>query len=262
MVLNGKNMLEFNEDFLKNNDEDSDKEYIFEVDIEYPKNLHDLHSDLPFLLERMKINKCSKLVCNLHDKNNYGVHIRSLKQALYHGLILKKVHRVIRFKLEAWLKKYIDMNTELRKQTKNYFEKAFFKLMNNSVFGNAMENVRKHRDIQLVITDKRRIYLVLEPNYHTEKCFSNCLLAIKMQKIKVKMNKPVYLGLSILEISKILMYEFWYDYIKPSIKIIQNYATWIQTALSLVLRYKDIVNDVDEKIDTSEKQKSYWSYER
>ena len=88
------------------------------VDVEYPKNLHDLHSDLPFLPERMKMNKCSKLVCNLYDKNNYIVHIEVSKQALNHGLILKKVHRVIQFNQKAWLKEYIDMNTELRKQAK------------------------------------------------------------------------------------------------------------------------------------------------
>ena len=130
-----KNILKFNENLKKKYDEDSDKEYILEVDVKYPKNLHDLHSDLPFLPERMRIDKCSKLICNLYDENNYVVHIRSLKQALDHGIILKKVHRVIQFNQEAWLKEYIDMNTELRKQAKNDFEKHFFKLMNNSVFG-------------------------------------------------------------------------------------------------------------------------------
>ena len=113
-----QNMLKFNEDFIKNYDEDSDKGYILEVDVEYPESLHDLHSDLSFLPERMKINKCSKLVCNLYEKNNYFVHIRSLKQALDHGLILKKVHRVIQFNQKAWLNPYINMNTELRKQAK------------------------------------------------------------------------------------------------------------------------------------------------
>ena len=130
-----KNILKFNEDFIKNYDEDSDKEYILEVDVKYPKNLHDLHRDLPFLPERMKIDKCSKLVCNLYDKNNLVVHVRSLKQALDHGLILEKVHRVIQFNQKAWLKEYIDMNTELRKQAKKDFEKGFFNLMNNFVFG-------------------------------------------------------------------------------------------------------------------------------
>ena len=118
-------MIKFNEDFIKNYDEDSDKIYIFKVDIEYPKILQKSHSDLPFLPERMKINKCNKLACNLYDKNNYAVHIRSLKQALDHRLILKKVHGVIQFNQEAWLKEYIDMNTELRKRAKNDFEKDF-----------------------------------------------------------------------------------------------------------------------------------------
>ena len=128
-----------------------------------------MHSDLTFLSERMKTDKCNKLVCNLYDKKNYVVHIKSLEQALSHGLILKKIHRVIQFNQEAWLKPYIDMNTELRKQAENDFEKDFFKLMNNAVFGKTMENVRKHRDIKLVTTDKRRNQLVSKPNYHTSK---------------------------------------------------------------------------------------------
>ena len=164
-------MLKFNEYFVKNYDENSDKGYIHEVDVEYPKNLHDLHSDLPFLLERMKINQSSKLVSNLPDKNSYVVHIRLFKQALNHGLILKKVHRVIQFNQETWSKEYIDMNTELKKQAKYDFEKDFFKLMNNSVFGKTMENVRKHRDIKLVTTDKRRNQLVSESNYHKKILF-------------------------------------------------------------------------------------------
>ena len=191
-----KNMLKFTKEFIKNYDED-----ILEVDVKYPKKLHDLHSDLPFSPERMKIDKCKKLVCNLYNKKQYVVHIRSLKQALNHGLILKKFHRVIQFNQEAWLKPYIDMNTELTKKAKNDFEKDFFKLMDNAVFGKTMENVRKHRDIKLVTTDKRRNQRVTEPNYHTTKRFSENLLAIEMKKTKVKMNKPICLGLSILEIS-------------------------------------------------------------
>ena len=170
---------------------------------DYPKNFHHFHSDLPFLPEKMKINKCNKLVCNLHDKNNYVVHIRSLKQALKLGLILEKVNRVIQCKQKAWLEEYIDMNTELGKQAKNNFEKDFFKLLNNSVFGKTMENVRKHRDIKLVTADKRRNQLVSEPNYHTTKLFSEKLMATEMKKTKVKMNKPTYLGFSILDLSKI-----------------------------------------------------------
>ena len=153
----------------------------------------------------MKIDKCEKLVCNLHNKKKYVVHIRSLKQALDHRLKLKKVYRIIEINQEAWLKPYIAMNTELRKLANNDFEKDFYKLMNNSVFGKTMENVRKHRDIRLVTTDKKRSKLISEPNYHTMNLISENLSIIEMKKIKVKMNKPIYLGLSILEISKILM---------------------------------------------------------
>ena len=186
-------------------------------------------------------------------KKSFVVHIRSLKQALNHGLILKKVHRVIQFNQEAWLKPYIDMNTELRKQAKHYFENDFLKLMNNSVFGKTMENVRKHRDI--VTTDKRRNQLVSDPNYHTAKWFSENLLATEMKKTKVKMNKPVYLGFSILGISKTLMFEFWNDYVKP--KYGDNVKLCYMDTDSFIMHiktedfYKDIANDVEKRFYTS-----------
>ena len=160
----------------------SDKGYILKVDVDYPSKLHKLHSDMPFLPEKMKIDKTQKLVCNFRDKKKYVVHISILKQALNHGLNLKKVHRVIEFNQEAWLKKYIDMNTELRNKASNDFEKDFFKLMNNAVFGNTMENVRKHRYIKLVKTDYKRNKLVSEPNYYTMKLISENLSIIEMKK--------------------------------------------------------------------------------
>ena len=128
---------------------------------------------------------------------------KSFKASIKSWINTKKVHRVIQFTQKAWSKPYINMNTKLRKKAKNDFEKDFFKLINNAVFGKTMENVRKHRDIKLRIN-----YLVSEPNYHTITWFTECLLAIEMKRIKVIMNKPVYLGFSILEISKTLMYEF------------------------------------------------------
>ena len=147
------------------------------------------------------------------------------------------------------------MNTELRKQAKNDFEKDFFKLMNNSVFVKTMENVRKHRDIKLVTTDKTRNQLVLEPNYHATKWFSENLLAIEMKKTKVKMNKPVYLGLSILEITKTLMYEFWYDYMKPkygdNVKLCYMYTDSFIMLIKTEDFYKDIANDVEKRSDAS-----------
>ena len=129
---------------------------------------------MPFLHEKMKIDKIQKLVCNLRDKKKYVVHISILKQALNHGLKLK--NRVIEFNQEAWLKKYIDINTELRKKASNDFEKDFFKLMNNAVFGKTMENMRKHRAIKLVRTDHKRNKLVSEPNYHTMKLISEIFI--------------------------------------------------------------------------------------
>ena len=173
-----------NEDFIKNYDENNDKGYIFEVDVKYPKRLHELHIDLPFLSERMEVNKCKKLVCNLFNKKKYVAHINALKQVLNHELKLKKILRIIEFNQEAWLNPYIDMNTELRKAAKNDFEKDLFKLMNNSVFGKTMENIRKHRDIKLVTTDKKRSKLVSEPNYHTINLIFEDLSIIEMKKLK------------------------------------------------------------------------------
>ena len=147
------------------------------------------------------------------------------------------------------------MNTELRKLAKYDFEKDFFKLMNNAVFGKAMENIRKHRDIKLVTTDKSRNKLVSEPNYHTINYISEDLSIIEMNRTKVKMNKPIYLGLSILEISKLLMYEFWYDYMKS--KYGNNVKLCYMDTDSFIINiktedfYKDIANDVEKRIDTS-----------
>ena len=178
-----------------------------------------------------------------------------MKQVLNHGLKLKKIHRVIEFNQKEWLKPYIDMNTDLRKAAKNDFEKDLFKLMNNSVFGKTMENIRKHRDIKLVITDKKRSKLVSEPNYHTINLISDDLSIIEMKKTKVKMNKPIYLGLSILEISKILMYEFWYDYMKP--KYDNNVKLCYMDTDSFIMNiktndfYEDIASDVENRFDTS-----------
>ena len=118
-----KELSKFTEDSIKNYYEDSNKGYFPEIDVEYPKNLHNLCSDLPFLPERKKINKCNKLVCDVHDKKNYVVNIKALKQALNHGLIQKKAHRVIQFNHEAWLKPNINMNTTLRKGAKNILKK-------------------------------------------------------------------------------------------------------------------------------------------
>ena len=253
--LDSDKINEINEDFIKKYNENDNKGHILEVDVKYPNILHELHSDLPFLSERMKIDKCNKLVCNLSNKKKYVTHINSLKQALNHGLKFKKIHRVIVFDQKEWLKPYIDMNTELRKAAKNDFEKDLFKLMNNSVFGKTMENIRKHRDIKLVTTDEKRSKLVSEPNYHTINLISEDLSITEMKKTKVKMSKPIYLGLSILEISKTLMYEFWYDYMKP--KYSDNVKLCYMDTDSFIMNiktndfYEDIANDVENRFHKS-----------
>ena len=147
-------LSKFNEDFIKNYDENGNIGYFLEVDIDYPKELFDLHKYLPFLPESKKANKVKKLMCDIEDKKKYVIHIRALKQALNNGLRFKKVHRIIQFKQKAWLKTYMNMNTELRKNAKNEFEKSFFKLMNSFVFGKTMENVRNRRDIKVVTSNK------------------------------------------------------------------------------------------------------------
>ena len=147
------------------------------------------------------------------------------------------------------------MNTNKRKEEKNEFEKNVFKLMINSVFGKTMENLRKHRDIRLVTTDEKRSKLISEPNYHTTKRFSGNLLAIEMKKTKVKMNKPVYLGMSILDISKTLMYKFWYDYFKPKYgdKAKLCYTDTDSFIIHIITEdfFEDIAGDVKIWFDTS-----------
>ena len=147
------------------------------------------------------------------------------------------------------------MNTKSRKEAKSEFEKDFFKLMNNSVFGKTMANIRKHRDIKLVTTKEKRIKLVSQPNYHKTKHFSDNLLVIEMKKTKVKMNKPVYLGMSILDTSKTLTYEFWYDYVKPKYKEKAKlcYMDTDSFVIDIFTKYffEDINNDVERWFDRS-----------
>ena len=153
-------LSDFNEEIIKNYNENSDVGYFLEVDLAYPKNYLIFIKTYHFYLREKKLGKVEKRVCSIEAKEKYVIHIRALTQALNHGVILKEVHRVIKFNQETWLKPYIDMNTQLKKEAKNDFEKDFFKLMNNSVFRKTMENMRKHRDIKLVTTGKRIIKLV------------------------------------------------------------------------------------------------------
>ena len=151
-----------------------------EVGAEYPKELHKNHNELPFLTERMKIGRVERLVPNLKDKKGHVAHIKELDQALRHGLKLKKVHQVIEFQQSKWMKAYIMLNTWLRKDAKNEYDKDFLRPMNNSVFGKTMENIRNHKDMKLVTRDKRYLKYVMKPNFKDDHPFSKHLFAMEM----------------------------------------------------------------------------------
>ena len=153
------------------------------------------------MCEKMKIDRVEKLVPNLYDKKNYVIHIQALDQALKHGLIPERIHHVIEFDQSAWLKPYINFNTQLRTQAKNNFKKDFFKLMSNAVFGKMMENIRKHRNIKLVTNTESYLKTIMKPNFKSRVLFGENLMGCEMGKIKVVMNKPVYLSQAIAKSS-------------------------------------------------------------
>ncbi|XP_057291139.1 uncharacterized protein LOC130613782 [Hydractinia symbiolongicarpus] len=180
---------------------------------------------------------------------------RALYEAIKHGLEFKKVHRVIRFNQKAWLAGYIDHNTRLRTTARNDFEKDFYKLMNLSVFGKTKENIRNHRNIQLVTNEDKYMKLVMKPNFKGGSRFSKNLLGVEMGKTEVKMNKPIYIGQAILDMSNLIMYEFHYDYMQP------KYGSKLQLCYmdtdSFVYHirtedfYRDIAQDVEKRFDRS-----------
>ena len=234
----------------------TDKGYLLEVDVSYPKELHNPHNDLPFMCERMEINGVEKLVPNLSNKKNYVIHIQALNQALQHGLRLDRIHQVIEFDQSPWLKTYIDFNTQLRTAATNNFEKDFFKLMNNSVFGKTMENIRKHRNIKLVTTEEKYLHTVIRLNFKSGVLFGENLMGCEMGKIKVVMNKLVYLGQAILDLSKIVMYEFHYNYMVPKyglekLKLLYMDMDSLVYDIKTEDFYEDIANDVEATFDTS-----------
>ena len=208
--------------------------HIYEVDLEYPEELHDLHNDYPCAPEKIKVtddmlsdycreikNKfkirsgnVNKLIPTLNEKKNYVLHEENLKLYLSLGLKLKKIHRVLEFSEKPWLKEYIDFNTEKRKKAKNEFEKDFFKLMNNSVFGKTMENIRKRSNIYLETDPDHFLRQTAKPTFVSCKIFHENLVALHMKKNILKLDKPSYVGMCILDLSKVLMYDFHYNFIK------------------------------------------------
>ena len=258
---------------------DSEKGFILEVDLKYPKELHDLHNDYPLGPEKVKVtNKmlskyCKKfsdkynistglvykLIPTLGDKEKYVLHYRNLQLYTDLGLNVTKVHRVLEFNQSPWLKQYIDFNTEKRKNAKNDFEKDLFKLMNNSVFGKTMENIRKQVDVRLVTDEKKLLKWASKPTYVSSKIFNENLVAVHKIKETLTLNRPAYVGMCILDLSKTLMYDFHYKYIKDKYK---NKARLLFTdtdSLTYEIEAEDVYQDfwnVKDKFDNSDYPKS------
>ncbi|CAH0547067.1 unnamed protein product [Brassicogethes aeneus] len=238
--------------------------YFLEVDLEYPQHLHDLHKDLPFCPENQKPpnSKLSKLMTTLTNKSKYIIHYRNLKQALSHGLILTKIHRFLKFKQSPWLKPYIELNTNLRQNAKNDFEKNLFKFQNNSAFVKTMENIRKHRIVKLVTRWEGRYgakNLIASPNFQNRTIFNENLIAVELSKTNLCFNKPLYIGMAILDILKTCVYAFHYDFILS--KFNHTKLLYMDTD-SLVYEfncndaYDEIIRENIHRFDTSDYAKN------
>ena len=241
----------------------SNKGLILEVDLEYPEYLHDLHNDYPVAPEKIKVTDSmlsnyskkisdkynisiglvKKLIPTLKKKEKYVLHYRNLQLYIDLGLKLTKVHRVLEFNQSPWLKQYIDFNTEKRKNAKNSFEKEFFKLMNNSVFGKTMENIRKRVDVRLVTDEKKLLKLTNKPTYVSSKIFNENLVAVHKIKETLTLNRPAYVGMCILDLSKTLMYDFHYNYIKKNYREKAMLLFTDTDSLTYQIEAKDVYND-------------------
>ena len=221
-----------------------------EVDLEYPEELHDSHNDYPLAPENVEVNGTKKLIPHFRNRKNYVIHHKGLQQCLKYG--------IIKYEESDFLSEYIASNTESRKDAKNEFEKDFYKLMNNSVFGKTMENVRERSKIQIVNEQKteRLEKLIAKPNYKGAFVFENSnLVSVNMGNSTVCLNKPIYLEQAILGVSKTLMYDFHYDYVKPKYGKLARLLFTDTDSLCYEIQtndfYEDIAEDVPKWFDTS-----------
>ena len=263
---------------------DGKKGLILEVDLVYDKSLHDLHNDYPVAPEKLKvpngmlseyckkiakkykisIGQANKLIPTIRDKEEYVLHYRNLQLYLNLGLKIKKVHQVLEFDQSPWLKQYIDFNTEKRKYAKSSFEKDFFKLMNNSVFGKTMENLRKRVDVRLVTDEKKLDKLTSKPTYVSSKIFNENLMAVHKIKEALTLNRPAFVGMCILDLSKTLMYDFHYNYIKEKYgdraKLLFTDTDSLTYEIETEDVYKDFWNDKDTFDNSDYPENSLYYY--
>lgn len=240
--------------------------YILEVDMIYPDHLHTLHSDLPFAAEKFisPVGNSPKLIANLYDKYSYIIHYVHLKECIKNGLILRNIHRVIRFRQDNYLKRYIDLNTELRKTSTNEFEKDFFKLMNNAIFGKTIENKRKQVNVKLVTkwTDNDNITnkqvgaekLITKPNFQNICIFSENFAAVQLSPEKVILDRPIYIGFAVLEHAKQHLYKFHYDFIKRKYNDNAQLCYTDTDSLLYLIKTHDFYQDISKHLsqfDTS-----------
>ncbi|XP_060847585.1 uncharacterized protein LOC132927141 isoform X1 [Rhopalosiphum padi] len=240
MPYGGFNWVEPTLNGLNDLDDTSPIGRIYEVDVWYPKELHDKHNDLPFLPQNSipRGSKVRKLMATFEKKENYVIHYRNLQQAIKNGLIVEKVHRVIQFNQSDWLAKYIELNTEMRKKAKNEFEKNFFKLMNNAVFGKTMQSKRKEMKMELVSCERRLQKLINKTTFKHCTNYNENLNAVALENKIIKFDKPIYIGkyififsifiihlliyifigFAVLDISKTLMYDYHYNVMKKHYK--------------------------------------------
>lgn len=246
--------------------DDADYGYILEVDLAYPDSLHDLHSDLPFAPEKLipPGGKTSKLIANLYNKYNYVIHYVHLKECIKHGLILLKIHRILSFRQDNFLQKYIDLNTRLRQASTTSFQKDFFKLLNNAIFGKTIENKRKQVDVKLVTnwnehcnkTNKHlgAEKLITRPNLKSITVFNENFIAIQLNREKICLDRPIYIGFTVLEYAKQHLYNFHYDFMKrkygENIKLCYTDTDSLLYLVHTEDIYRDIKDDINN-FDTS-----------
>ena len=280
-----KDVSKFTEKNIMTVSDKSDKGFILEVDLEYPKELHDLHNDYPLAPERIKIDnkmlseycksiseefnlgssKVEKLVPNLQNKTKYIVHYRNLQLYLSLGMKLSKVHRVLEFTQKPWMKTYINFNTEQRKIAKNPFLKDFFKLMNNSCFGKTMENVRNHIDVHLFTSQQTKLLqkYINKPLLKDWRIFNENLIGVHMNREIIILNKPIYSGFAILDLSKHLMYDFWYNTMKKKYNDKIKLLMTDTDSLVFNVETEDLYADyktIQDKLDCSEYPKNHILY--